>query len=206
MPGLFTQNCDFVAGADKEEILPPATLPEIAFAGRSNVGKSSLINALTGRRALARVSHTPGRTQQLNFFDIGGRLRIVDMPGYGFAAVGKQKKAGWQSLIRAYLKGRVLLRRVCLLVDSRHGFKDVDSEIMDILDESAVPYQIILTKVDELKKGELEARREDIAGKIKKRPAAFPEIAAVSSHKGFGMDELRAMLEELALPAPSRRG
>ena len=200
MTGLFQHNIDFIAGADKEEILPPATVPEVAFAGRSNVGKSSLINALTNRKQLARVSHTPGRTQQLNFFEVPGRLRIVDMPGYGYAAVSKQKVAGWHGLIKAYLKGRVLLRRVMLLVDSRHGFKDVDHEIMDLLDESAVPYQIVLTKIDELKKGELEARRENVAAAIKKHPAAFPDILAVSSHKGSGMDELRATIEELALP------
>lgn len=200
MAGLFTHNCDFVAGADKEEILPPATIPEVAFAGRSNVGKSSLINALTGRKQLARVSHTPGRTQQLNFFEIAKRLRIVDMPGYGYAAVGKQKVAGWQTLIKAYLRGRVLLRRVFLLIDSRHGFKDVDTEIMDLLDEAAVPYQIVLTKLDELKKGELEKRMEGVATVLKKHPAAFPAILAVSSHKGTGIEELQAAMEELALP------
>lgn len=200
MAGLFTQNVDFVAGADKEEILPPAHLPEVAFAGRSNVGKSSLINALTNRKQLARVSHTPGRTQQLNFFEIGQRLRIVDMPGYGYAAVGKQKVAGWHSLIRAYLKGRVLLRRVCLLIDSRHGFKDVDHDIMALLDDAAVPYQIVLTKLDQLKKGEFEAMQEKILAAIKKHPAAFPQVLGVSSHYGTGMDELRAALEELALP------
>lgn len=200
MPGLFQHNCDFVAGADKEEILPPATIPEVAFAGRSNVGKSSLINALTNRKQLARVSHTPGRTQQLNFFEIAKRLRIVDMPGYGYAAVGKQKVAGWHHLIKAYLKGRVLLRRVFLLIDSRHGFKDVDTEIMDLLDDAAVPYQIILTKTDELKKGELEARMDNVTTVLKKHPAAFPVILGVSSHKGMGIEELRAVMEELALP------
>lgn len=201
MANLFNHNVDFIAGADKEEILPPATIPEVAFAGRSNVGKSSLINALTNRKQLARVSHTPGRTQQLNFFDVAGRLRIVDMPGYGYAAVGKKTVAGWQNLIKAYLRGRVLLRRVMLLIDSRHGFKDVDHEIMDLLDEAAVPYQIVLTKVDELKKGELDVRRDDIAKALKKHPAAFPDIVAVSSHKGAGIEELRALLEEQALPA-----
>jgi len=204
MAGLFQYSCDFIAGADKEEILPPASIPEIAFAGRSNVGKSSLINAITNRKQLARVSHTPGRTQQLNFFEIAGRLRIVDMPGYGYAAVGKKKVTSWQALIKSYLKGRVLLRRVLLLIDSRHGFKDVDSEIMDLLDDAAVPYQIILTKVDELKKGELEARIEGIEKVIKKHPAAFPIIAAVSSHKGNGIEELRAVLEELALPPAAK--
>lgn len=197
---LFLHNCDFVAGADNIEALPQPTLPEVAFAGRSNVGKSSLINALTGRRTLARVSHTPGRTQQLNFFEIGGRLRLVDMPGYGYAAVGKKKVANWKGLIRDYLKGRVLLRRVCLLIDSRHGFKDVDNDIMSLLDEAAVPYQIVLTKVDELKKGELEARIEGIQATIKKHPAAFPDVIATSSERGTGIDDLRATLAQQALP------
>jgi GTP-binding protein len=198
LTNLFLSPCSFAAGATHEGALPPPLLPEVAFAGRSNVGKSSLINALTGQNHLARVSHTPGRTQQINFFDLGGRLGLVDMPGYGYAAVGKNTVAGWQEMIQFYLRGRVTLRRVCVLVDSRHGFKPVDTEIMDLLDEAAVPYQIVLTKVDEMKAEALEKRQADILLALKKHPAAFPVIAATSSRKGTGIAGLRESLAELA--------
>ena len=143
---LFAKACDFVAGADKLEVVPDATLPEIAFAGRSNVGKSSLINALTGRKTLARTSNTPGRTQQINFFRLGDRLTLVDLPGYGYARAAKTRIAAWTRLVNGYLKGRPGLRRVCLLIDARHGPKDVDREIMTMLDKAAVVYQVVLTK------------------------------------------------------------
>lgn len=196
---LFAQDCVFVAGASSVETLPPPTLPEVAFAGRSNVGKSSLLNALTNRMSLARVSHTPGRTQQINFFDLGGVLRIADMPGYGYAKVGKKLVASWQRLIKDYLRGRVLLRRVCVLVDSRHGLKDTDREIFDLLDEAAVPYQIVLTKIDELKAGELDAMKEKVSTELKKHPAAMPQLMAVSSHYGNGLAELRDSLAEFRI-------
>lgn len=195
---LFSQSCDFVWGAEREDQLPPDTLPEVAFAGRSNVGKSSLINALVGQKALARVSHTPGRTQQLNFFNLGGRLQLVDLPGYGFAAVSKKRVKGWHELIGTYLRGRVSLRRACVLVDSRHGFKESDLAVLEMLDDSAVPYQIVLTKTDDCKREELEKRQEQIMAVLKKHPAAFPTLALTSSRHGSGLDELRAGLAALA--------
>lgn len=199
---LFAKECVFTAGATSEAILPPPGLPEVAFAGRSNVGKSSLINALTGRKTLARVSHTPGRTQQLNFFDLGGFVSLVDLPGYGYAAVGKAQKLNWEKLIHSYLKGRVTLRRVCVLIDSRHGLKPLDEEIFDLMDEAAVPFQIVLTKIDELRAGELEDRIEGIKPRLKKHPAAFPGIAATSSRKAAGIDYLRSCIAALTtIPA-----
>jgi GTP-binding protein len=196
---LFRQPCEFLAGASSVESLPTPGLPEVAFAGRSNVGKSSLINALTNRKALARVSHTPGRTQELNFFEFAEKLRLVDLPGYGFAKVGRKQVSGWQRLIKDYLRGRVTLRRVCLLIDSRHGPKEVDREIFQLLNESAVPFQIVLTKIDELKAGELEQRVTEIEAVLKKNPAGLPHPLAVSSHRGEGMDALRDELAALAL-------
>lgn len=195
---LFAQECRFVWGSEKIDSMPPPGLPEVCFAGRSNVGKSSLVNALTGRKTLARVSHTPGRTQQLNFFNLGDRLMLVDLPGYGYAQVSKQKVAVWNDTIRAYLKGRVPLRRVCVLVDSRHGLKSSDKEVMDLLDSAAVAYQIVLTKADKPKSAELEAVKASIQAALKKRPAANPDIAVTSSHKGDGVAELRASLAMLA--------
>ncbi len=195
---LFAQSCDFLWGAEREDALPPPTLPEVAFAGRSNVGKSSLINALTNRHQLARVSHTPGRTQQINFFSLGKRLCLVDLPGYGFAAVSQKKVEGWQDLIGIYLRGRVPLRRVCVLVDGRHGLKPSDRAVMDMLDEAAVPYQIILTKTDEVKREELAVREQEIVKLLKKHPAAFPSVLATSSRTGLGLDDLRASLAALA--------
>jgi GTP-binding protein len=199
---LFARECRFVAGATNEEILPAATLPEVAFAGRSNVGKSSLVNALTGRNTLARVSHTPGRTQQINFFDLAGRLMLVDLPGFGFAKVSKTRVRGWTGLIFLYLRGRATLRRVCLLADSRHGLKEVDREFMKQLDAAAVSYQVVLTKADKLKPEELAARRADIAREIAGHVGAHPEIVATSAHAGLGIPELRAHLAALAEPAP----
>lgn len=191
---LFAGACDFTAGATRPEILPPPTLPEVAFAGRSNVGKSSLINALTGRNALARVSHTPGRTQQLNFFDLGGQLMLVDLPGYGYAKVAKHMARDWSALIHQYLKGRVNLRRLCLLIDGRHGLKPGDEEIMKLLDLSAVPYRIVLTKIDKVKPAELAAVIEATRARLVKHPAAAPLPWPVSSHDGLGIAELRAEL------------
>lgn len=194
---LFAQECTFVAGADKMEILPPPTLPEIAFAGRSNVGKSSLINALLGRKSLARISHTPGRTQQLNFFLLGKRFYIVDMPGYGYAAVSKAKIKTWSQLIQNYLKGRVPLKRVFLLIDSRHGFKITDEAVMEELDRAAVSYQIVLTKADKSTPAEIETLMATLTDKLKKHPAAFPSPLLTSSLTKEGLSPLREAIAEL---------
>lgn len=194
---LFAQACDFVAGATSDAALPPAHLPEIAFAGRSNVGKSSLVNALTGRRTLARVSHTPGRTQQLNFFSLGERLMLVDLPGYGFAAASKTKVAGWAKLTQRYLKGRPTLRRVLLLVDGRHGIKEPDRPIMAMLDEAAVSYQIVLTKIDKVPPAALERCATTTAAELAKHVAAHPVIHLTSAHDGLGVAALRASIAAL---------
>jgi len=199
---LFAGACRFVIGVARIDDLPSDAMPEVAFAGRSNVGKSSLINALTGRKTLARTSNTPGRTQQLNFFDLGGRLMLVDLPGYGYAKAPKGDVDRWNRLIRLYLKGRVGLRRLCLLIDARHGLKPPDRQVMDLLDEAAVAFQIVLTKTDKLKSGELEQRAAAIAGEIRKRAAANPEIIATSAVRGDGIAELRAVLASLATVAP----
>lgn len=200
---LFAQDCAFAAGTDDLGRMPAADLPEIAFAGRSNVGKSSLVNALTGRTMLARTSNTPGRTQQLNFFRLGGRLVLVDMPGYGFAKAPKDSVRRWTALVRAYLKGRPVLRRVCLLVDARHGLKDSDREMMRMLDEAAVVYQVVLTKADKVSAADMAALRGAVSAELDKHPAAHPEILATSARDGIGIAELRAELAALAEPPRS---
>ena len=194
---LFAKECNFLLGIDKLVQLPDSSLPEIAFAGRSNVGKSSLINALTGRRALARTSNTPGRTQQLNFFDLGRRLILVDLPGYGYAKVSKTQVAAWTRTLKSFLRGRVALRRVCLLIDSRVGLKDLDRDMMEMLDAAAVVYQVVLTKVDKLKSDELETTMSTISNELAKRSAAHPMLALTSSSKSLGIRELRAGLASL---------
>ncbi len=194
---LFAQSCDFVAGTETLDRLPPVTLPEFGFVGRSNVGKSSLVNALTGRKTLARVSHTPGRTQQLNFFDLGGRLLLVDMPGYGFAKVSKSQSNAWNKLVRSYLRGRSTLRCVFVLVDARHGLKETDRDVMKLLDEAAVSYRIILTKADEASAVDTEKTTQAVKAALLKNPAAFPDVLATSAHQGMGIPELRAAIAGL---------
>lgn len=195
---LFAGPCDFVSGAASVESLPPATGPEIAFAGRSNVGKSSLVNALTGRRTLARVSAKPGHTRQVNFFDLAGRLLLVDLPGYGFAQVSRSMKETWQDLASAYLRGRPTLKRVCLLIDSRHGVKDSDRETMRNLDSAAVSYQLILTKTDQLKAADVPRAVAAAEAVARKHGAAHPEVLPTSSESGFGIAELRAEIMAVA--------
>ena len=195
---LFAGPCNFVLGAAHLEQLPTDDLIEVAFIGRSNVGKSSLINALTGRKALARTSNIPGRTQQLNFFNLGARLHIVDLPGYGFAKAPKQIIDEWNALVRRYLQGRAQLRRAFVLIDSRHGVKAVDHEIMKMLDEAAVSYQVVLTKVDKIKASERDKILARVDSDVRKRPAVYPEILQTSSEKGHGIAELRAAIAALA--------
>src|SRR5215469_10365522 len=196
---LFAQQARFVAGASEPAALPPDEMPEIAFAGRSNVGKSSLINALTGSRALARISNTSGRTRQINFFDLGGRLMLVDLPGYGYAEAPKAAVQSWTKLVRHYLQTRAVLRRVCLLIDSRHGIKDVDRPLMDMLDGAGVSYQIVLTKADKASKGEFARGPDKILSELAEHVAAHPDIILTSAVDCHGITELREALAEFAL-------
>lgn len=191
---LFAQECVFTAGAATQVALPPPTLPEIAFAGRSNVGKSSLINALTGRRTLVKVSQTPGRTRQVNFFALANKLMLVDLPGYGYAEASKKQIAGWTKLINDYLKGRANLHRVCLLVDARHGLKPLDKKIMKLLDDAAVCYQLVLTKADKTQTAETEALIASIAADAANYPAMHPDVLLTSSREAEGIETLRMEL------------
>jgi GTP-binding protein len=189
---LFAGACEFVAGAASLDSLPVIALPEVAFAGRSNVGKSSLVNALTGRSTLARTSSKPGHTRQINFFDLAGRLYLVDLPGYGFAQVSRSMKETWQDLASAYLRGRPTLKRVCLLIDARHGVKESDRETMKSLDSAAVSYQLVLTKADRLTPTEVARAVTEAEAVARKHGAAHPQALPTSSQTGFGIAELRA--------------
>ena len=196
---LFAGDWQFVWASPSIEALPPMAAMEVAFAGRSNVGKSSLINALTGRNALARTSHTPGRTQELIFFEgpEHAGLRLVDMPGYGYASAPKAKIASWTALIHKFLQGRSSLARVYVLIDARHGLKDVDLDVLNTLDKAAVSYQLVLTKADQVKEAELQTRITETTAALAKHPAAFPHVLATSSRNGAGMPELRAAIVRL---------
>jgi GTP-binding protein len=198
---LFAKPCAFVAGVADLARLPPAGLPEVAFAGRSNVGKSSLINALTGRAQLARISQTPGRTQQINMFDLGGQLCLVDLPGYGFAKAPKPQVDAWQRLVRTYLRGRSSLARACVLVDARHGLKDADRGFMAMLGETAVAYQVILTKIDQVRQTTLADLITTLEADLARRPGAHPEVIATSARDGRGIERLRSAVAVLAAPA-----
>jgi len=194
---LFAGPCDFLKSCAKLDQLPEMGRPEIAFAGRSNVGKSSLVNALTGRKTLAKNSNTPGRTQQLNYFDLGGRSFMVDMPGYGYAKAPVEEVAAWTRLVKAYLRGRASLARVFVLIDSRHGIKEVDRDAMSLMDVAATSYQVVLTKLDQLKAAEREARIAETVAALAKRPAAFPQVLATSSRDALGLAEMRASIARL---------
>jgi GTP-binding protein len=194
---LFAGGADFLKGVVAMNGLPPADRTEVCFAGRSNVGKSTLINALTARKQLARASNTPGRTQELNFFTLGETHYLVDLPGYGFANAPKAVVEGWQKVLRAYLAGRTTLRRAFVLIDARHGAKAVDEEIFTLLDKAAVPFQMVLTKADKVKPAELEAVLDQVREAARRHPAAYPELVVTSSEKGRGIDDLRAIIATL---------
>ncbi len=194
---LFAGPCEFIFAAARSDGLPPIGPPEFAFAGRSNVGKSSLVNALTGRAALARTSRTPGRTQELIFFDLGGKARLVDMPGYGYAAVAKAKSASWGELARDYLRGRPSLLRVFVLVDGRHGLKESDHETMRALDTAAVSYAVVLTKGDEVKAADQNARIASTLEGLRQHVAAYPDVILTSARAGEGVADLRAHIAKL---------
>lgn len=202
---LFAKECRFVTGMARLDQMPGSKMAEVAFAGRSNVGKSSLINALTGRNTLARASNTPGRTQQINFFNLDDRLMLADLPGYGYAQAPKDDVAKWTQLVFDYLRGRPVLRRTCLLIDSRHGLKDNDREAMTLLDKAAVPYQVVFTKIDKIKPSELEKVMAATDAEIRRRPAAYPVMIATSSEKGIGIPELRAALTSLTIEQETAR-
>lgn len=197
---LFAGTCEFVRGVVEISGLPDAALPEIAFAGRSNVGKSSLINALTNRKTLARTSNTPGRTREINFFDLAGRLMLADLPGYGYARVPRAQVEVWTKLVNSYLRGRPSLRRACVLIDARHGLKDSDTQVMKMLDAAAVSYQVVLTKSDKVKPAALAQCLLQTSQALRKNVAAHPEVHVTSSETGAGIAELRAALGELANP------
>ena len=194
---LFSNKCEFVLGVAKLEQLPLTDMPEVAFAGRSNVGKSSIINAITNKKGLAKTSNTPGRTQQRNYFNLNDKLHIVDLPGYGYAQAPAHLVKQWQKVIFAYLQGRVNLKRVFLLIDSRHGIKKVDKEVMELLDKAAVTYQIILTKIDKISKDALEKVKLDIENEISQHAAAYNRIWPTSSEKKWGIDMVRAEIASL---------
>jgi GTP-binding protein len=197
---LFAGPIQFLKSAPKLEFLPDPAVPEVAFAGRSNVGKSSLLNALTNRKSLARTSNTPGRTQELNFFDVGEplQMRLVDMPGYGFAEAPKDVVKHWRFLVNDFLRGRGVLKRALVLVDSRHGLKPVDIEVMEMLDAAAVSYHLVLTKADKVKAPSLAETFEAVVGQARKHPAAHPAIFTTSSETGTGIAELRTAILEAA--------
>lgn len=194
---LFAGPCDFIWGTSRIDNLPPQGLPEVAFVGRSNVGKSSLINALTGRKTVARVSQTPGRTREINFFNLGGKLMLVDLPGYGYAKASKELAMEWQTLIFAYLSGRATLSRALLLVDSRRGLMSSDLAVMELLDRAAVSYELVLTKVDELKPGAAQRLADDIQAEARKHTAALAEMAVTSAQTKAGIDVLQSQLAAL---------
>jgi len=195
---LFAGPCDFIWGATSIDNLPPATLPEVAFVGRSNAGKSSLLNALTGRKTLARVSNTPGRTRQINFFNLGGKLVLADLPGYGYARASKSLADEWQNLIFAYLRGRANLSRVILLVDARRGAMDTDKQAMGLLDQAAVSYVLALTKIDQLSAAERVKAEDGITNESRSHTAAYPQIFSTSALKSLGLDALKAHIAALA--------
>lgn len=197
---LFRRPCSFLKGVVDADGLPHPRELEVAFAGRSNVGKSSLLNALVGRKALARTSNTPGRTREVNFFELDDRVYLVDLPGYGYARASKREAAGWNRLIRNYLKGRAPLARVFLLIDARHGLKATDKPILELMDVSAVSYQGVLTKADKLKQDEIEGVAEAVAGELATHPAAHPDLIVTSARTGKGLPELRAAIAALLGP------